>query len=336
MGAPGYYTPAGALPPDDLDAITAKPLTYWIPGSYVVTSDGAEWHWNAAAWIAGRAPGFATGATAGTPGTYTPAGTRPPASYTAITKLTATPTARWTTGQYVKAANNDEAWWDDNSWEHGRAVDVTLPQLDLTVTDQTDLTVTVAVSNHDPAGEVPDIDWDDGTLDDTRIHTYAAAGTYTLVASQQGRQDSDPVDVTVTAAPPVSLLDQLIPTCYGHSGGMYHLNTTSADANNIIVLYGPGKTPLPSMPAATAGDVLTPAVVGLTWAELSAEGAAQVSVTTPFVKAGPPATWTAAGNPVTWLYQSINAAGSTFNVALLDAGGATVHTYPPITLTPAI
>ncbi len=68
----------------------------------------------------------ATGATAGTPGTWTPSGATPPASLAALqsSSVTASPATAWTTGQYVQtgtAGSGGEAHWDADSWEAGRA-----------------------------------------------------------------------------------------------------------------------------------------------------------------------------------------------------------------------
>src|SRR5262245_16623193 len=54
----------------------------------------------------------ATGATAGIPGTWTPAGSRPPATFAAITGLVASPATTWTTGQYVVLGDASLAHWN--------------------------------------------------------------------------------------------------------------------------------------------------------------------------------------------------------------------------------
>lgn len=70
-----------------------------------------------------------TGVTAGTPGTFQPSTATPPWSFAA---LVADPVigsegsamaskAAFTTGQYVKTGNNDEAYWDGDEWKAGRA-----------------------------------------------------------------------------------------------------------------------------------------------------------------------------------------------------------------------
>lgn len=61
----------------------------------------------------------ATGATAGTPGTWTPSGAAAPASTSGIT---ASPTTAWTTGQYVATADSSHHHWDGSAWQSGDAV----------------------------------------------------------------------------------------------------------------------------------------------------------------------------------------------------------------------
>jgi hypothetical protein len=63
----------------------------------------------------------ATGATAGTPGTWTPAGSAPPANLAAASSVTASPTTAWTTGQYVVAGDAAHIHWDGAAWATGPA-----------------------------------------------------------------------------------------------------------------------------------------------------------------------------------------------------------------------
>jgi hypothetical protein len=74
-------------------------------------------------------PIVATGATAGTPGTWTPTGAEPPADLATLQSgsVTASPLTGWTTGQYVLRADTGagdlgHSFWDGNSWESGDAV----------------------------------------------------------------------------------------------------------------------------------------------------------------------------------------------------------------------
>jgi hypothetical protein len=66
----------------------------------------------------------ATGATAGTPGTWTPSGSTPPVSPAAMTGITASPATAWTSGQYVQtqlAGAPGETCWTGSAWVGGRA-----------------------------------------------------------------------------------------------------------------------------------------------------------------------------------------------------------------------
>jgi hypothetical protein len=68
-------------------------------------------------------PAAATGATAGTPGTFTPAGSDGPDSLAALraSGVTASPATAWTTGQYIVLDDGTHAYWDGDSWEAGEA-----------------------------------------------------------------------------------------------------------------------------------------------------------------------------------------------------------------------
>jgi hypothetical protein len=66
----------------------------------------------------------ATGATAGTPGTWTPSGSTPPADAASAGSVTANPTTAWTTGQYVQGSTSGSAGemhWDGSTWTGGKA-----------------------------------------------------------------------------------------------------------------------------------------------------------------------------------------------------------------------
>lgn len=67
---------------------------------------------------------LATGATAGTPGSFTPTGATAPASLAALqgSGITASPATAWTTGQHVVLGDLSHAHWDADSWETGDAV----------------------------------------------------------------------------------------------------------------------------------------------------------------------------------------------------------------------
>lgn len=67
----------------------------------------------------------ARGATAGTPGTWTPVPSAPPATLADLTgaspAITATPTTAWTTGQHVLLGNGAKAHWSGTAWVTGQA-----------------------------------------------------------------------------------------------------------------------------------------------------------------------------------------------------------------------
>jgi len=64
----------------------------------------------------------ATGATAGAPGTWTPAGSTPPADASTATAIVANPATPWTSGQYVQGGTAGAAGqmhWDGAAWVAG-------------------------------------------------------------------------------------------------------------------------------------------------------------------------------------------------------------------------
>jgi hypothetical protein len=65
----------------------------------------------------------ATGATAGTPATWTPADSYAPETFAALTTAnpTASPNTAWTAGQYVVLGDDSEAHWNGTAWAAGRA-----------------------------------------------------------------------------------------------------------------------------------------------------------------------------------------------------------------------
>lgn len=79
--------------------------------------------------VLGGAGTPATGASAGTPGSWTPGGSTPPASPADLTAgvpnvVVATPATSWTTGQYVQTATagtGGRAYWNGTAWTAGAA-----------------------------------------------------------------------------------------------------------------------------------------------------------------------------------------------------------------------
>jgi hypothetical protein len=63
----------------------------------------------------------ATGATAGSPGFFTPSGANSPANLAALTGITASPATAWLTGQYVITGDLLAAHWSGSAWVAGKA-----------------------------------------------------------------------------------------------------------------------------------------------------------------------------------------------------------------------
>jgi hypothetical protein len=66
-------------------------------------------------------PALATGATAGTPGTFTPPGSRTPANLAEMAGIVASPATAWTTGQHVITGNAAHTFWNGTAWAVGDA-----------------------------------------------------------------------------------------------------------------------------------------------------------------------------------------------------------------------
>jgi hypothetical protein len=87
--------------------IGVKPMAYGSNTyTYAITPLGAS---------------VATGASAGTPGSFTPADSTVPANLAAMASVIATPTSAWTTGQNVVLGDASTAHWDGTAWVSGAA-----------------------------------------------------------------------------------------------------------------------------------------------------------------------------------------------------------------------
>ncbi len=96
---------------DENGADLTSDQTWDITGTPVLDFDGS-----------GGGAIVATGATAGTPGSFTPSGATPPANLTALqgAGITASPNTAWTTGQSVNLGTGS-AHWDGSAWVTGLA-----------------------------------------------------------------------------------------------------------------------------------------------------------------------------------------------------------------------
>ena len=116
---PFTFTPSTELGTTATGVLTIKPLTFgaaaygddltsdiaWdIVGDPTLSFDGAG--------------AVATGATAGTPGSFTPAGAVTPANLAALQAggVTASPASAWTTGQSVVLGDASNAHWSGSAW----------------------------------------------------------------------------------------------------------------------------------------------------------------------------------------------------------------------------
>jgi hypothetical protein len=63
----------------------------------------------------------ATGATAGIPGTYTPANSYAPDALADMDSVTASPATLWTAGQYVVLGDGSHAYWTGTAWAAGES-----------------------------------------------------------------------------------------------------------------------------------------------------------------------------------------------------------------------
>jgi hypothetical protein len=66
-------------------------------------------------------PASATGATAGTPGTWTPAGSTGPYTLASMGGVTASPATAWTVGQRMVLGDTSLAHWSGTAWVAGAA-----------------------------------------------------------------------------------------------------------------------------------------------------------------------------------------------------------------------
>jgi hypothetical protein len=109
-----YHTEHGnAHAEGDTYAVTDRVLAETLRGIGFVSIDG---------WTDEPVPPpAATGATAGTPGTFTPAGAAVPANLAAMTGIVATPATAWTTGQSVVLGDASHASWNATTWIAGPA-----------------------------------------------------------------------------------------------------------------------------------------------------------------------------------------------------------------------
>jgi hypothetical protein len=135
-GLPGSFQPANGAVPVNLAALKTdavvgdsgsnKPSTAWVSGQYVNLADSSKASWNGTVWVSGPSTAPLTGVSAGTPGSFAPMGSAPPATLAALKSNTVVgdsgtskPGAAWTTGQYVNLGDASKAHWNGTAWATG-------------------------------------------------------------------------------------------------------------------------------------------------------------------------------------------------------------------------
>lgn len=101
----------------DTESLVGLPLD--VKPMYYVPASGPANTWTWALTPISAAPN-ATGATAGSPGSFTPNGSAAPNNITLLADVTPSPATKWTTGQYVALGNGTEATWSGTAWVAGR------------------------------------------------------------------------------------------------------------------------------------------------------------------------------------------------------------------------
>lgn len=115
-----FYAPKAEIYRADNIEISDTESLVGLPIGVKPMAYGAN-DWTYAVTPLGETNIVATGATAGTPGFFTPVGAEAPADLAAMSTVTANPATAWTTGQYVVLGDGSNAYWDGDSWVEGIA-----------------------------------------------------------------------------------------------------------------------------------------------------------------------------------------------------------------------
>lgn len=111
--------PVSAINPQFSGTLVPKPYRYIGGDAGALSEVDIDWVMTAPPNVdTGNV--VATGATAGSPGFFTPSGANPPANLAALTGLTATPVANWATGQWVATADGLANNWNGTTWVAGK------------------------------------------------------------------------------------------------------------------------------------------------------------------------------------------------------------------------
>ena len=116
---PFTFTPSTELGTTATGILTIKPLTFGASAYGDDLTSDIAWDIVGDPTLSFDGAGVvATGATAGTPGSFTPAGAVTPATLAALQagSVTASPATAWTTGQSVVLGDASNAHWDGAAW----------------------------------------------------------------------------------------------------------------------------------------------------------------------------------------------------------------------------
>jgi len=98
------------------------PQPYTVFGGDAGNASEVDIDWTSQGpWTKNTGAVAATGAVAGSPGQFTPAGSTRPANVAALAAVTASPATAWAAGQYVITADQLGAHWDGAAWAAGIA-----------------------------------------------------------------------------------------------------------------------------------------------------------------------------------------------------------------------
>jgi hypothetical protein len=118
------------VPPVDMVAVryhTVEGATYALGDTYTITTTAGVVSTLIACQFADlvgvtEPPAYATGAIAGSPGTWDPPGSVAPVDLAAMSGVVATPTTKWLTGQHMILGDATHCNWNGSQWDPGDAV----------------------------------------------------------------------------------------------------------------------------------------------------------------------------------------------------------------------
>jgi hypothetical protein len=116
---PFVFVPNTAAGRQVTGTVTVDPLT--VGGDEVKKNMMSDFEWDCVGEPVLGPTTPATGATAGAPGAFTPAGSAPPVDIVALGPIVAAPQTAWAAGSYVTLGDGSRAYWDATAWVVGTA-----------------------------------------------------------------------------------------------------------------------------------------------------------------------------------------------------------------------